>query len=64
MSEVEQHSDDYNDLIPESQELSAEYKPSTALDNMMAELRQRWFKHVEGGLLERYYMHNYIAETV
>ena len=53
MSEVEQHSDDYNDLIPESQELSAEYKPSTALDNMMEELRQRWFKHVEDGLLER-----------
>ena len=53
MSEVEQHSDDYNDLIPESRELSAEYKPSTALDNMMEELRQRWFKHVEDGLLER-----------
>lgn len=52
MSEVEQHSDDYNDLLPESKELSDEYKPSTALDTMMEELKQRWFKHVEG-LLER-----------
>jgi hypothetical protein len=53
MSEVEQHSDDYNDLIPESRELGAEYKPSTALENMMEGLRKRWTKHVEGGLLER-----------
>ena len=53
MAEVEQHSDDYNDLIPESRELGAEYKPSTALDNMMEELRQRWTGHIEEGLLGR-----------
>ena len=53
MTEVEQHSDDYNDLIPESRELAAEYKPSTALDNMMEELRQRWTRHVKEGLLGR-----------
>ena len=53
MSEVEQHTDDYNDLIPESRELGSEYKPSTALDEMMEELRERWFKHVDEGLLGR-----------
>ena len=53
MSEVEQHTDDYCDLIPESLQLAAEYKPSTALDQMMAELKDRWFKHVDQGLLER-----------
>ena len=54
MAEVEQHTDDYNDLIPESQQLAAEYQPSTALDEMMAQLKDRWFKHVEQGLLDRY----------
>ena len=56
MSEVEQHTDDYNDLIPESLQLAAEYKPSTALDQMMASLKERWFNHVEQGLIERYTM--------
>ena len=54
MSEVEQHSDDYNDLIPEAKQLSAEYKPSDVLDEMMKALHDRWSKHVNEDLLGRY----------